>query len=345
MAGLSQLVNSGNTFEGKTIKLGANINLNGKMFEPIGHYDKDDNDRIFKGTLDGQLHTIKNLSQSASALGFGYDENKEMLYRGKLGLGLFGMVQDAQIINLTIDSAHIFGDHAICGTVAATAYGNCVFKNIAIRNTYIDDYNYYAGGVVGWASGNHQYININIDRSTTVGQHWFTFDNQTGGVIGGCSGSATIFMKDCTIACRLDVFNDVTAAYEWHAYRNSGMLIGNPGHTRTLENGRTVADAPQLTCENVKVIYGDWANYHYCQFSGRSYPWVRRETGYYGSYKNPRYGSPKDANGKTVVDDNHVHKKGDQHFALKKFDQLYGGGKGVYGWPTHEGVTVIYNNK
>jgi hypothetical protein len=56
-----------------------------------------------------------------------------------------------------------------------------------------------------------------------------------------------------------------------------------------------------------------------------------------------------DANGNKVVDDNHVHNAGEDHMVLVVFDQLYGGGDntghvGIYGWPTHEGVTVIYNN-
>ena len=58
----------------------------------------------------------------------------------------------------------------------------------------------------------------------------------------------------------------------------------------------------------------------------------------------------EDENGKptppnVVVDENHVHAAGDPHHELKVFDQLYGGGQGVYGCPTHTGVTVVYNNK
>ena len=60
---------------------------------------------------------------------------------------------------------------------------------------------------------------------------------------------------------------------------------------------------------------------------------------------NPRYGHPTDANGNEVVDDNHVHNDGEAHFELCVFDQLYGGGQGVYGNPVHDGVTVIYNNR
>ena len=335
-------VDSGNTFEGQTVKLAADIDLyesdeNGEAvpFDPIGDYRSE---KVFKGTFDGQGYTIKNLNQNTWALNIGY-------YYSGLGLGLFACVEDATIKNLKMDHASISGESALCGIVAATAYGNCTFENITVTNSQCADYQYYAGGIVGWASGNHQYINCNIDASTTVAAQWGDFDNSTGGVIGGVGGSAKVFMKDCTVACRIDAYNDVTSTYQWYAYRRCGMLIGNSGKTETTESGTTIAVAPQLTCENVKVIYGDWANYTYCEFAGTSWPYVRVQAGVSNSaYSNPRYGHPTDANGNTVVDDNHVHNEGEDHHILCVFDQLYGGGQGVYGNPVHEGVTVVYNN-
>ena len=147
-------------------------------------------------------------------------------YYGDLGLGLFGLVEDAVIKNLHMNGASISGESAICGTVAATAYGDCLFENIKVSNAQVADYQYYAGGLVGWASGDHRYINCDVDQTTTVAAQWGDFDNSTGGVIGGCGGSATIYMKDCDVACRLDVYNDVTSTYQWYAYRRCGMLIG-----------------------------------------------------------------------------------------------------------------------
>ena len=335
VAGLAELVDDGNTFEGKTIKLDTDMDLKGKLFEPIGSYRKD---TAFKGTFDGQGYTISNLFQNTWELDNGY-------YYGDLGLGLFGKVEDATIKDLNMDGASLSGESAIVGIVAATAYGECTFENITVTNSQGADYQYYAGGIVGWASGDHQYINCDVDASTTIAAQWGDFDNSTGGIIGGAGGSATILLKDCDVACRIDAYNDVTSSYQWYAYRRCGMLIGNPGKT-VVKDGTTYADAPQLTCENVTVTYGDWANYTYCEFAGTSWPYVRVQAGVSNSaYSNPRYGHPKDANGNEVVDDNHVHNDGEDHQILCVFDQLYGGGQGVYGWPTHDGVTVIYNNK
>lgn len=330
------------TFEGTTIKLDNDVDLyvegeNGEpvCFDPIGSYRKE---TAFKGTFDGQGHTISNLNQNTWALDNGY-------YYSDCGLGLFGLLEDAHIKNLTIDGAEISGESAICGTIAAVAGGDCIFESITVKNANVADYQYYAGGIVGWASGNHQYINCNIDASTAIAAQWGDFDNSIGGVIGGASGGAQILLKDCTVACRIDAYNDVTSSYQWYAYRRAGMLIGNTGKTTTVD-GTTFAAAPQLTCENVEVIYGEWANYTYCEFAGTSWPYVRVQAGVSNSaYSNPRYGHPTDANGNKVVDDNHVHNEGEDHQVLCAFDQLYGGGQGVYGTAAHDGVTVTYNNK
>ena len=334
IAGLANLVDDGNTFEGKTIKLESDLDLSEIVFDPIGSYR---NEKAFKGTFDGNGYTISNLSQNTWELDNGY-------YYGDLGMGLFGLVEDAHIKNLTVDGAEISGESAICGTVAGTAYGDCTFENITVKNANVADYQYYAGGIVGWASGNHQYINCNIDASTNIAAQWGDFDNSIGGVIGGAGGSAQILLKDCTVACRIDAYNDVTSSYQWYAYRRAGMLIGNSGKTETID-GTTYAVAPQLTCENVTVIYGEWADYTYCEFAGKNWPYVRVQAGVSNSaYSNPRYGHPTDANGNEVVDDNHVHNEGEDHHILCVFDQLFGGGQGVYGTNSHDGVDVIYKN-
>jgi len=129
------------------------------------------------------------------------------------------------------------------------------------------------------------------------------------------------------------------------------MLIGDTGQ-KYDPDGDNVGDAiaPNVTCENVTVTYGDWANYHYCEFRSSGYPFCRVEAGEStGAYGNARVGEYSDANGNKVVDDSHVHNDGEKHNELIVFDQLYGGETGdrycTYGTATHPGVTVIYNNK
>ena len=330
----------------KYVTLGADINLytkdvNGNLvcFEPIGSYRKD---LAFTGTFDGKGHTIYNLNQNTWALDNGY-------HYGDLGLGLFGAVEDATIKNLTIDGADISGESALCGTIAAVAGDNCVFENITIKNANVADYQYYAGGIVGWASGKQTYKNCVIDESVIIGGQWGDFGNACGGLIGGAGSSGEYSFKDCTVACRIDAVNDIVSAYQWECYRNCGMLIGRINHTETDDAVTNVA-APNVSCDNVTVIYNDWANYTYCEFAGTAYPYVRVQEGIsVDAYVNVRYGHPIDANGNTVVDDNHVHNVGEAHHKLIVFDQLFGGPADhrycQYGIASHPGVTVIYNNK
>ena len=356
LAGLAELVDDGNTFDDQTVKLGRDLDLkvigdDGEAicFDPIGSYR---NDKSFKGTFDGQGYTIKNLNQNTWALNNGYDY-------GDLGLGLFGKVKDATVKNLIMDGASISGESAICGTIAGCAYGNMTFENITVKNANVNDYQYYAGGIVGWASGNHTYKNINIDASTTIGGQWGDFGNANGGIVGGIGGSAVIHFEDCTVACRIDAVNDVVSAYQWKNYRNSGMLVGSVPQAATNGEVQTVATPKNVTCKNVTVIYNDWANYTYCEFTTQllkpninpnDYPYVRVQAGVsVDAYSNIRYGQATDANHNTVVDDNHVHNAGEAHHELIVFDQLFGGPADhrycYYGINAFDGVKVVYNNK
>lgn len=338
LAGLADLVDAGNTFEGKTIKLDKDLDLyvegeNGELvsFDPIGYgYDI-----VFKGTFDGQGHTIKNLYQNGWSLGLSY---------GTQGGGLFASVVDATIKNINIDNAEVVMECVDMGVLVGYSYGNCTYENITVSNSLIANYQRYTGGVVGEVNGTQTFKNVDV-KDTVISSLWGDFDCSLGGIIGGKWGDAVVTMENCDVACELNAYNDVTSSYQWYAYRRAGMLIGNSEETKT-EGGRTSAAASYLTAINCTVTYGDWVGYTYCEFAGTSWPYVRVQEGYSNSaYSNPRYGHPTDANGNEVVDDNHVHNEGEDHFILCEFDQLYGGGQGVYGTATHDGVTIIYNNK
>jgi len=335
LAGLAQLVDGGNTFAGKTIKLGDDINLEVYAgneerisFNPIGYgYNI-----VFKGTFDGQGHTIKNLYQDGGDLD---------LASSTAGGGLFASVVDATIKNVNIDNAEIVMNCIDMGVLVGYSYGACTYDNITVSNSLIANYQRYTGGVVGEVNGGQTFKNVDV-KDTTISSLWGDFDTSLGGIVGGKWGDATLRFEDCDVECELNAYNDVTSAYIWHAYRRAGMLIGNSEETGTAD-GTTHATATYLTCENVTVTYGDWVNYHYCEFGAMNYPYVRCEEGYSNSaYSNPRYGHPTDANGKSVENDNHVHNEGEDHQLLHKFNQLFGGGQGVYGTASHDGVTVFY---
>ena len=353
LAGFGKLVDEGNTFAGKIIRLDADIDLaGGYSLNPIGFgYDNadfnsgDNPGYTFNGTFDGQNHTIRNLYQNGWEIGLSYTN---------AGGGLFASVCNATIKNLTMVNAEIVMECVEQGVIAGLAQGNCTFENITIYGCSVANYQRATGGVVGEVSPKfvdgvatesiHTFKNIKIDSTTVVGSLWGDFDAPVGGVIGGYwddSGRTKVEMENVDVACRLDVYNDITSSYQWHAYRRAGMLIGNTDNV--ADDGHT-AEAKFLTCKNVTVRYGDWRNYHYCEFNNHEprWPFVRVEAGENcTAFSNPRWGVPNGTNGIKVTPENHskqdytIHQEGDDCYVLLEFNQLYGGGQGVYGVQEH----------
>jgi len=221
-----------------------------------------------------------------------------------------------------------------------------------VTDSKIANYNRATGGVVGEVcfgpygtdivnGYSHTFNNIVVDSSVKISSLWGSFDTLCGGVIGGKWGDATVKMTNVISAPELDVFSDVTAAYQWYAYRRCGMILG---HTEQDSPKQSLnAAAPFLTCENVNVYYGSWANYTYYEYenqdnaTGRNYPWVRAEAGEHNeAFSNPRYGVPTHNGVKVTGLDNST-----DHTPIV-FNQLYGGGQGVYGRAEHAGVTSTY---
>lgn len=89
LAGLAYLVNTGNTFEGKTIKLVSNMDISKYNWVPIGK----DEDYPFKGFFDGQGYTISGLNFSLTS---------EDMYN----YALFGYTSEAIIKNLNVTNVN-----------------------------------------------------------------------------------------------------------------------------------------------------------------------------------------------------------------------------------------------
>ena len=370
LAGFRDLVDGGNTFAGKVVKLGADIDLklykdvvvkneDGSTtttqelvsFDPIGNGYVHNGGKAFMGTFDGQGHTIYNLYQNGWDLGYSYST---------VGGGLFASIKDATIKNLAISGANIVMECIDMGTVVGYAQGKCTFENIVVTDSKLANYQRYTGGVVGEVckgdgiedTYTHTFTNVTVDSSVKISSLWGDFDNACGGVIGGKWGTARVLMQNVTVACEIDAFSDVTAAYQWYAYRRCGMLIG---HTeQNSPKSALNAAAEFLTCENVNVYYGDWVNYTYYQFAEQTdeagtrlwnsnYPWVRAEAGEYnGAFSNVRYGNPI-IKGEKINTVERAKELGAPSVTII-FNQLYGGGQGVYGAADHNynggGVTI-----
>ena len=347
-------VDAGNKFEGQFVKLGVDIDLNKKLFNPIGGGWAYNGDNTFNGTFDGGNHTIYNLYVNGWAL----DETGDKHSGTSKGAGLFSSLHNATIKNLAVVGSELIVETTSIGIIAGVAQGTCTFNNIVVSDATLGNYQMRNGGIVGdiyviesdnvQREYSHIFENIVVDSSVKLSSMWGDFDTGNGGVIGGKYGSSKVLMKNVIVAAELDVFSDVTAAYQWYAYRRCGMLVGYTGQNSPKQATNAAADF--LTCENVNVYYGDWVNYTYYQFTNQTdeqgnrlwnsnYPWVRAQASpYNGPFSNVRYGNPVINGGKiNTLELAEANKTG---YAEITFNQLYGGGQGVYGTAEHKGVTT-----
>lgn len=134
--GLAQLVNSGTTFSGKTITLGADIDLNGKEWMPIGKFINNiDWEPAFQGTFDGNGNTVSGLCVNITAA-------------GNTSAGLFGYVSGGTVQNVNVD---VFAGGVVGRADTGSTVDNCSFSG-AVTGTGTNHGSPCAGGVVGRAS-------------------------------------------------------------------------------------------------------------------------------------------------------------------------------------------------
>lgn len=147
LAGLAQLVNKGITFQGQTIKLGADIDLGNEEWTPIGtgtytnNYAPADDAHVFCGTFDGNGNTIYNLKMTKNIEGSDPDADAN--------LGLFSITGKGAVIkNLTITNVNISTTGRNVGALAGFAY-NAELDNITINGNINISGGHNVAGVCG----------------------------------------------------------------------------------------------------------------------------------------------------------------------------------------------------
>ena len=126
----------GKSFSGKTVKLDADIDLNGVNWVPANCFSAS------KFVFDGQGHTIKNMS-AINNLNYGN--------------GFFSNIVGGTVKNVTFDNARVsrFNSNTLSGNiygiVSGYTYGNVLFENVHVKNSAIYGYG-KVGGIIGMAS-------------------------------------------------------------------------------------------------------------------------------------------------------------------------------------------------
>lgn len=188
LAGLAKLVNEGNNFSGKTIKLGDDIDLGGKEWTPIGN-----STNSFKGVFEGNKKTISNLFINSPT---------------KSDIGLFGFTQSGEVKNFTLENAKVTG-YLDVGAVAGTPYTS-KYSNIDVTGLIqVEGFSY-----VGGAFGKNAYANLtDVDVTGDEGSYVkadsvegsIAYRTYVGG-LAGFMGEGKITVSDC------DVKVDVTGS-------------------------------------------------------------------------------------------------------------------------------------
>ena len=153
----------GKSFEGQTVALDADIDLNNEAWTPVGQTGATE----FKGVFDGQNHTIYNLNVDSSA------------QTGKhYSSGLFGWIEDhgqaIKIMNVTVDGATVKGHHNVAVIVGylegASVVSNCHVLNATLENTHANDdaCGDKTGLIAGYAGASARVIDCSGADSTIV---------------------------------------------------------------------------------------------------------------------------------------------------------------------------------
>ncbi len=170
-------VNSGYGFAGITVSLDADLDLSGMNWNvPIGTaitYEPDDNTlsftsgNPFKGTFEGNGHTIKGLTMVDVSVG-GY------------GGGLFGYCYGAEIQNLNLTNVHIDSEVS-CSPVASFMFWDCKVENVYVSGTSKGN---WSAGIASYAQYGLLVENCNIDMDFTMSNYGQYNYIRVGGVVG-----------------------------------------------------------------------------------------------------------------------------------------------------------------
>ena len=271
-----------NDFAGKTFVLTKDVDLAGHYWTPIGS-----NDKIFKGTFDGQGHTVKNL----------------VITGNNSNVGLFGVTHDGEIKNLTVENAEVSGRLNV-GVVAGQPYTS-KYTNITVKGHVEVNGMAYVGGVGGKnAYADWTDITVDADETSYVKAH--SIENGTayrtyvGGVVG-FNGEGS--HKFSNITSNINVQGST---------QDVGGLFGIAHYGNQFENCTCTGNVEIYAAEEVEEaqeiggIAGVWHNQTGnsvsmtdCEFTGTLTTNVEGVAFYYNGLVGKPYGNGE---GKLVID-------------------------------------------
>lgn len=265
LAGVAYLVKNGRTFEGKTVTLTGNIDLDGLKWEPIG---KANLQQIFKGVFDGGGYEIHNLRSEVISTGEAYSGLFGAIYQAQVtrvvlaedceirtsyyGGGVVAYAQESEIVSCENRASVSFEGPAgyvggIAGYVSTSSIDRCENLGVVTGTVQPSD-NYasclvYAGGIAGV---NQESTIINSsNHAVVVVEALPEYDSCAGGIVGYNYGSSTAFIANC--------------------YNVAGVRLSGAGFAGGILSYTDNADIRVANCYNIGTVSG---------VPGKSYPVV-----------------------------------------------------------------------
>ena len=221
LAGLTKLVDQGNTFKGITLTLAGDIDLDAHFWAPIGFQQK----AMFQGILDGDNHSIKNIHVGQDSE---YPDKDAIAYKSA---GLFGYIAEgARIMNLTLTGGEVvgmknnttanytistggFAGMVVCASNTDTViFSNCHNEDVRIVGgfDYSKDHDLsYVGGLLGYSFGYIIFDNCSNHAAIRVDGAAGSPDSWVGGIAGRVKGGFELLTCENTgdISCERGVIS------------------------------------------------------------------------------------------------------------------------------------------
>ena len=244
LAGLATLINGGNNLVGKTVKLGADIDLAGRRWTPINLWFPEGGNNL---VIDGNGHKISNMIISANGNNAGF---------------ISGMTGNVTIQNLTFEKASVVSSGNFIGTVVGYQYGNLVLNNVDVVNSEVSSsaaIGIRIGGLVGFSTNDGtspatiKLENCDVSGTTIMGYH------NLGGLVGTQMNTNYTYtncsVKGCTIYART-----TTEKYVDEIAVDGGTF--DTEYTATVENNKVIcgaiSNAAQLAALSAARISGTY---------------------------------------------------------------------------------------
>lgn len=227
LAWLAQLPQQYNDLTGYTFKLTADIDLNNHEWTPIGQ-------RLygFKGTFDGQGHTVRNLKCTS-----------------KISAGLFSRITTATVKNVTVSGTISYNTNnasfscylgGIAGEVNNSTITNCI-NQCTISATGSNDC--YVGGIAGYAVNEYAYDNsMTFSGNTNTGN--LSTSEHADSRVGGIIGVAQATLENRSITLTRNSYDAGTPANIC-----IGRCIFSDGGSITVDNASATHNKPYPNTE------------------------------------------------------------------------------------------------